>query len=126
MRSNRGCDVSASPPRRRPEAAGKSVAMTGGRAGTRRSAKRRAILRATQTVMLGEGYASVTFERVASVAGVAKSLVYYYYFSTLDELFIAVPQDSMDHFLARMSAATPSGASRGRHGLMPVTRPVRH
>ncbi|MGO9381503.1 MAG: TetR/AcrR family transcriptional regulator [Mycobacterium sp.] len=99
--------------------------MTGGRAGTRRSARRRAILRATQTVMLGEGYASVTFERVASVAGVAKSLVYYY-FSTLDELFIAVLQDFMDHFLARMSAATPSGASRGRHGLMPVTRPVRH
>ena len=84
--------------------------MTGGRAGTRRSAKRRAILRATQTVMLREGYAAVTFERVATVAGVAKGLVYYY-FSTLDELFVAVLRDSMDQFLAQMSVAAASGAS---------------
>ncbi len=84
--------------------------MIVGRAGTRRSAKRRAILRATQPVVLGEGYASVTFERVTSVAGVTKGLVYYY-FSTLDELFIAVLQDSMDHFLARMTAATAPAAA---------------
>lgn len=84
--------------------------MTGGHAGTRRSAKRRAILRATQAVMLRDGYAAVTFERVATVAGVAKGLVYYY-FSTLDELFVAVLRDSMDHFLAQMSVATASGAS---------------
>jgi len=38
--------------------------MTGGRAGTRRSAKRRVILRATQTVILPQGCAAVTFERV--------------------------------------------------------------
>lgn len=60
--------------------------------------------------MLREGYAAVTFERVATVAGVAKGLVYYY-FSTLDELFVAVLRDSMDHFLAQMSVATASGAS---------------
>lgn len=84
--------------------------MTGGHAGTRRSAKHRAILRATQAVMLRDGYAAVTFERVATVAGVAKGLVYYY-FSTLDELFVAVLRDSMDQFLAQMSVAAASGAA---------------
>jgi TetR/AcrR family transcriptional regulator, regulator of autoinduction and epiphytic fitness len=47
---------------------------------------------------------------VATVAGVAKALVYYY-FSTLDELFIAVLRASMDRFLTQMSVAAASGAS---------------
>jgi AcrR family transcriptional regulator len=85
------------------------VAAATGRAGARRSAKRRAILQGAQRVMLDEGYASVTFDRVASATGVARGLVYYY-FSTLDELFIAVLHDSTDRLVARLGAATTAGA----------------
>jgi len=58
--------------------------------------------------MLDEGYASDTFDRVAATAGVARGLVYYY-FSTLDELFVAVLRDSTGRAIADLSAATMTG-----------------
>jgi AcrR family transcriptional regulator len=51
------------------------------------SATRTALLDAAQKVMVEEGYAAVTTRRVGAVAGVNKALVYYY-FDTMDDLFI--------------------------------------
>jgi AcrR family transcriptional regulator len=53
------------------------------------SATRTALLDAAQKVMVEEGYAAVSTRRVGAVAGVNKALVYYY-FDTMDDLFIAL------------------------------------
>jgi AcrR family transcriptional regulator len=53
------------------------------------SVTRTALLDAAQAVMVDEGYAAVTTRRVGAVAGVNKALVYYY-FDTMDDLFIAL------------------------------------
>ena len=50
---------------------------------------RDALLDAAERLMLDEGYAAVTSRRVSNEAGVNAGLVYYY-FGTMDELFIAV------------------------------------
>jgi AcrR family transcriptional regulator len=51
------------------------------------SAARTALLDAAEGLMLEEGYAAVTSRRVAAKAGLNNGLVYYY-FGTMDELFI--------------------------------------
>jgi AcrR family transcriptional regulator len=53
------------------------------------SATRTALLDAAQELMLEEGYAAVTTRRLAAHAGVNKALVYYY-FGTMDDLFLAL------------------------------------
>ena len=51
------------------------------------SATRTALLDAAQEVMVDEGYAAVTTRRLAAKVGVNSTLVYYY-FETMDDLFI--------------------------------------
>jgi AcrR family transcriptional regulator len=46
-------------------------------------------MEATAQIMREEGYAAATSRRVAALAGVKPALVYYY-FDTMDELFLAV------------------------------------
>lgn len=53
------------------------------------SAARTALLDAAEAVMVEEGYAAVTTRRVAAHAGLNNGLVYYY-FGTMDELFVAL------------------------------------
>jgi len=57
--------------------------------------------------MLEKGYAAVTSRRVAAKAGVKQPLVYYY-FRTMDELFLAVFRRMAEQNLARLEAALQS------------------
>jgi AcrR family transcriptional regulator len=59
------------------------------RMGTETSETRLRLLDVTEQVLLADGYASVTSRRVAADAGVTPALVHYY-FSTIDDLFLAV------------------------------------
>ena len=64
------------------------------------SATRTALLDAAEGVMLEEGYAAVTTRRLAARAGVNSALVYYY-FETMDDLFLALFRRSVDAGLRR-------------------------
>jgi AcrR family transcriptional regulator len=57
------------------------------RSNVEESDTRTALLDAAQAVMIDEGYAAVSTRRVAREAGVNNGLVYYY-FGTMDELFV--------------------------------------
>jgi AcrR family transcriptional regulator len=58
------------------------------RVGAETSKTRDTLLDCVETMMLEEGYASVTYRALATKAGVTPSLVQYY-FPTLDDIFIA-------------------------------------
>ena len=53
--------------------------------------------------MREEGYAAATSRRVAAEAGVKQALVYYY-FPTMDDLFVEVLRTGGEHALMRMRA----------------------
>ena len=55
-------------------------------------------------IMRDGGYAAATSRRVAARAGVRSALVYYY-FPTMDDLFVAVPRSGSESSLARMRQA---------------------
>jgi AcrR family transcriptional regulator len=59
------------------------------RAGKRDTGMRDKILDATAEIMLNEGYAAATSRRVAEQVGVQRALLYYY-FPTMDDLYLAV------------------------------------
>lgn len=65
---------------------------------------RRRLIEATAQVIRDEGYAAATTRRIAAEAGVRSALVYYY-FDTLDDLFVAVLRSGADAALARMREA---------------------
>ncbi|OMC31012.1 TetR family transcriptional regulator [Mycobacterium sp. GA-1841] len=65
---------------------------------------RKRLIEATAQVIRDEGYAAATTRRIAAVAGVRSALVYYY-FDTLDDLFISVLRSGADAALARMREA---------------------
>ena len=65
---------------------------------------RERLMEATAQIMFEEGYAAATSRRVAARAGVRSALVYYY-FPTMDDLFVAVLQAGSDASLARMRQA---------------------
>ena len=65
---------------------------------------RRRLIEATVEIMHDEGYAAATSRRVAAKAGVKQALVYYY-FPTMDDLFLEVLRVGADDALARMRAA---------------------
>jgi AcrR family transcriptional regulator len=65
---------------------------------------RERLMEATAQIMLEEGYAAATSRRVAARAGVRSALVYYY-FPTMDDMFVAVLQAGSDASLARMRQA---------------------
>lgn len=62
---------------------------------------RQRLMAATEQIMREEGYAAATSRRVAERAGVKSALVYYY-FPTMDDLFVAVLRASGDRALERM------------------------
>ena len=66
-----------------------------------------AILDAAETLMVDEGYAAVTSRRVAAVAGVNSALVYYY-FDSMDGLFIALFRRGADRSFGRLEEALTS------------------
>src|SRR4051812_7534622 len=66
--------------------------------------KRRRILDATEEIMLKEGYAAVSSRSVATAVGIQAPLVHYY-FSTLDDLFVAVLERRAGRNVERMAAA---------------------
>jgi AcrR family transcriptional regulator len=71
------------------------------------SGTREAILDATETLMVEEGYAAVTSRRVAERAGLKSQLVHYH-FGTMDDLFVAVYERSGRAFLQRHVEALSS------------------
>ncbi|MFI5718996.1 TetR/AcrR family transcriptional regulator [Nocardia sp. NPDC051750] len=62
------------------------------------------LMEATAQIIREEGYAAATSRRVAAVAGVKSALVYYY-FPTMDDLFIAVLRAGAEKALDRMRQA---------------------
>lgn len=71
------------------------------RLGTESSATRIALIDATEKLILEEGYAAVTARRVADRAGIKFQLIYYY-FNSLDDLFLEVFQRGVEQNLARL------------------------
>ena len=65
---------------------------------------RRRLMEATAQIMRDEGYAAATSRRVATLAGVKPALVYYY-FDTMDELFLAVLRAGAEISLGEMRRA---------------------
>ena len=61
------------------------------------------LIEATARIMREEGYAAATSRRVAAAAGVKQALVYYY-FPTMDDLFIEVLRAGAEAALTRMRA----------------------
>jgi AcrR family transcriptional regulator len=74
------------------------------RIGAQTSKTRAALLDAVERIMLEEGYAAVTSRRVAAKAGLKPQLVYYY-FRTMDDLFLAVFRRRAEQGLERQSYA---------------------
>ncbi|NVN51164.1 TetR/AcrR family transcriptional regulator [Mycolicibacterium hippocampi] len=76
-------------------------------AGKPRSAEpgaRQRLIEATAKVMRDEGYAAATSRRIATEAGVKQALVYYY-FPTMDDLFVEVLRSGAEIALERMRTA---------------------
>ena len=73
-------------------------------AGSGDGGTRRKLMEATAQIMREEGYAAATSRRVAARAGVKQALVYYY-FPTMDDLFLAVLRAGADAALDRIRAA---------------------
>ncbi|MEH3137268.1 MAG: helix-turn-helix domain containing protein [Mycolicibacterium neoaurum] len=65
---------------------------------------RERLVAATAKLMREDGYAAATSRRVAAEAGVKQALVYYY-FPTMDDLFVEVLRSGADTSLASMRAA---------------------
>ena len=62
------------------------------------------LIQATVQIMHDEGYAAATSRRVAAKAGVRQALVYYY-FPTMDDLFLEVLKVGADAALEQMRTA---------------------
>jgi AcrR family transcriptional regulator len=71
------------------------------------SQTRTTLLDATAELMLEEGYAAVTTRRIAAKAGLNNGLVYYY-FGTMDGLFIELFRRGAERSLARLEQALES------------------
>jgi AcrR family transcriptional regulator len=65
---------------------------------------RQRLIEATAQIMRDEGYAAATSRRVAAAAGVKQALVYYY-FPTMDDLYVEVLRAGAEAALKRMRAA---------------------
>jgi AcrR family transcriptional regulator len=77
------------------------------RIGNESSKTRAALLDAAEKLMLEEGYAAVTSRRVAATAGLKPQLVYYY-FRTMDDLFLALFQRRAEQGIERQAQALHS------------------
>jgi AcrR family transcriptional regulator len=65
---------------------------------------RDAIVLAAEKIMRDHGYGAVTSRRVAAEAGLKSQLVYYY-FKTMDDLFLAVVRQAEERYFRRMAKA---------------------
>ena len=72
------------------------------------------MLDCVETMMLGEGYASVSYRALATAAGVTPSLVQYY-FPTLDDIFLAAIRRYSERNLETLSKALDT-AETTRYG----------
>jgi TetR/AcrR family transcriptional regulator len=79
------------------------------RVGAESSETRTRLLAVAERLMLEEGYAAVTARRVGSKAGVAPGLLYYY-FPTLDDLFVAILRQRADEVLEHQAGLLASEA----------------
>jgi TetR/AcrR family transcriptional regulator, transcriptional repressor for nem operon len=77
------------------------------RVGAETSETRSVLLDRTERLMVDQGYAAVTYRRVASAAGVTAPLVQYY-FPTLDDLFLALLRRRSDKNLQKLTEALAS------------------
>jgi AcrR family transcriptional regulator len=68
---------------------------------------RNAILDAAAAIMVDEGYAAVTSRRVAATAGVNSALVYYY-FESMDGLFVSLFRRGADRSFDRLDEVLAS------------------
>ncbi|BBY74948.1 TetR family transcriptional regulator [Mycolicibacterium parafortuitum] len=78
------------------------MATSSRRVGAETSKTRDTLLDCVETMMLEEGYASVTYRALAAKAGVTPSLVQYY-FPTLDDVFIAAIRRYSERNLAHLN-----------------------
>jgi AcrR family transcriptional regulator len=86
------------------------------RVGAETSKTRDALLDCVETMMLEEGYASVTYRALAAKAGVTPSLVQYY-FPSLDEIFLAAIQRYSTRNLAVLAKALDARSDDPLHAL---------
>jgi AcrR family transcriptional regulator len=77
------------------------------RIGAESSKTRAALLDAAEQLMLEEGYAAVSSRRIAQKAGLKPQLVYYY-FRTMDDLFLAAFRRRAEKGLERQAEAVAS------------------
>lgn len=83
------------------------MAASARRVGAETSKTRDALIDAVQTMMLEEGYASVSYRALAAAAGVTPSLVQYY-FPTLDDIFVAAIRRYAERNLALLTKVLES------------------
>ncbi|MGE0221597.1 TetR/AcrR family transcriptional regulator [Mycolicibacterium sp.] len=69
-----------------------------------RGEARQRLIEATAKIMREDGYAAATSRKVAAEAGVKQALVYYY-FPTMDDLYLEVLRSGAEASLAHMRAA---------------------
>lgn len=77
------------------------------RVGTQTSSTRDHLLDCAEQLMVDEGYAAVTYRKVAAKASVTSGLVQYY-FPALDDLFVAAIRRATDRNLRRLAKALES------------------
>jgi AcrR family transcriptional regulator len=89
-----------------------------GSVGKRETGTREKIMMATLDIMFEEGYASATSRRIAEKVGVQRAVVYYY-FPTMDDLFLEVLRTgTTENLLAQRRALS---SKRPLHALWDMT-----
>jgi len=86
------------------------------RVGAETSKTRDALLDCVETMLLEEGYASVSYRALAAKAGVTASLVQYY-FPALDEIFLAAIRRYSDRNLELLRTALQKRAQDPLHAM---------
>jgi AcrR family transcriptional regulator len=92
------------------------MAATPRRVGAETSKTRDSLLDCVETMMLEEGYASVTYRALAAKAGVTASLVQYY-FPSLDDIFLAAIRRYSERNLDVLRSALQNRADDPLHVL---------
>lgn len=85
----------------------KKPAAVNRRIGAEDSATRSLLVEAARNLMLEEGYAAVTSRRIAAKANLKPQLVHYY-FRTMDELFLAMLEQGINHNVELLERALKS------------------
>src|SRR5262249_26249070 len=93
-----------------------TVAAAPRRVGAETSKTRDTLLNCVETMMLEDGYASVSYRALAAKAEVTPSLVQYY-FPTLDDIFLAAIQRYSERNLAVLAKALEARSDDPLHAL---------